>query len=466
MRVLSLYPAHPLGQDSKTLLKFREILSYSVGQLGLTAVDLCLRIYLLKFYVDVLRLPPLWAGVAAAIALIWDAITDPWMGKISDQVGRRLWFPLGGTLGAVIFLLLFWGWRPDSEALLFVLLLLNYLALNTCFTIFDIPYHALGGELSEDSTVRSKLFAWRYAFSNIGSFLPLLLPIVFSHLPEILRYRALGISVSLILLVTSLVTYFGTRERQIFRPGTFQLAFNPLQGIEAVLRNKIFLGLLACQVLSMVGLAINSSIALFYYEYRLRLSSVDTQWIIFVFMLVFTLGLGLWVWLAKRFEKKTLLFWGVSALGLSGAIVYPLFEPGQVTPPFVYAIVAGVFAGSIVLLDSWLVEILEYDEARFGGHRMGLFFGFWRFAAKLTRAAAILLTGVILDVIGFVPKEVQSESSSTALAWFFGPGVNLFFVLAAVLAFFIPFESKHYLRSKSLLHRRRRKTALQEVNGD
>ena len=61
----------------------------------------------------------------------------------------------------------------------------------------------------------------------------------------------------------------------------------------------------------------------------------------------------------------------------------------------------------------------------------GVFFGMWRFASKRVRPP--LATRLVLDLIGFAPTKIQCEEVRRALCLLCGPGVDLFFLNAAVL---------------------------------
>ncbi len=60
---------------------------YSFASVGLSAIELMLQVFLLELYILV-GLSPSMAGLAIAIAVIWDAVSDPLMGILSDKTPR------------------------------------------------------------------------------------------------------------------------------------------------------------------------------------------------------------------------------------------------------------------------------------------------------------------------------------------------------------------------------------------
>jgi len=117
-------------------------------------------------------------------------------------------------------------------------------------------------------------------------------------------------------------------------------------------KNIPFRILVAGYLVANIGLSFNATFALYYYRYRLLLPETDVRWIIAFFMLIFCLSLPLWVVATRRFEKKHLVFVGVSGLGLMSCLVYPLFPPGTTSGPLLAGLVGGLCVGAVVLLEA------------------------------------------------------------------------------------------------------------------
>ena len=137
------------------------------------------------------------------------------------------------------------------------------------------------------------------------------------------------------------------------------------------------------------------------------------------------------------------------------SILYLLLPHGNFVLPLVLgAIGLGSLIGCIVLIDSLLTDVIDHDCIKTGVRRSGVFFGVWRFASKLARAAATGGTGVILDMIGFVPNHAQSEDVRSALSLLFGPGVGVCFLTAALLLTRYKFTSNKQRQVQRILARR------------
>ncbi len=432
---------------------------YASAEAGIFAVEFILRLEVLKFYSEKVGLAPWLVGLASALAIFWDAISDPIMGFISDHThsrwgNRRPYLLVGGVGLAAAFLLLFHPPLAATQSVKFLYLLGCYLLVNTAMTVLAVPHAALSGEIAFQRDARTRIFALRLIFGNLGLIIALFLTTVYQ--PETAsRWLAF------LILTTALLAFFsvtGIASRPIKNRGdgfaqwikTFVLS------LKAALNNGYFRPLLLSYMVAYIGIAINSTMARYYYEYYLKLDRETTGLILGVFLLVWTVGLGLWLLLSRRFGKKWPGWLGVLLLGLMTAIGYPLFPPGQLSWPLAAAVFGGLLVGAIVLLDSLVADIVDHDELKSGEHREGLFFGFWKMAVKLSRALALLLSGLLLSFIGYqegsttVPEEVSRN-----ISLLFGPGVGIFFIAGALIFMFMPLTAARHQRIQELLIRRR-----------
>jgi GPH family glycoside/pentoside/hexuronide:cation symporter len=124
----------------------------------------------------VLGVSPTMIGVAKGICRVRDAFTDPVMGTISDrglrQYGRRRPFVIGGALAmGLAFFSLFSVPRGMSDWGNFVFMTALLLLFYSAFTVFTVPYHAMGYELAADTNDRTRVMAWRLVFNTVGNIL-------------------------------------------------------------------------------------------------------------------------------------------------------------------------------------------------------------------------------------------------------------------------------------------------------
>lgn len=462
-------------QTSKSV-PTRVMAGYAVAETGITAVEVLAQIYLLEFFVTAVGLKASLAGIALAVAVLWDAISDPLMGYISDHTRtklgkRRPYILCGGILLGLSVFLMFSPPSLETQAQKFFFLLIVYLLVNTSMTVLAVPHIALGGEMAFLPNERTRIFGWRFFFSNVGFILVLILPSVFSALfpaqDEVSRllitrnYTSLAIAG--ILIVTCAIAFIATtgRDKNDFKenpetilPRKERFGF---RSVRNVFKNRYFLPLITAFIIATFGRTFNSSIVNLYYKYRIRLTEAEIGLMILVpFVICLILSILLWVYLAGKFGKKWPAFWGVFLLGLMTVIVYPLFPERGILPILVIAVFGGFFAGAILLFDSLVADIVDYDELLTGEKREGWFFGLWKMATKVARALGLGLGGILLSGIGYQEGSAdQIPELGFRLSILFGPVVGSFFLLGAFVFLKMPLTKERHLRIQTLLLKRR-----------
>ncbi|MFT5368687.1 MAG: GPH family glycoside/pentoside/hexuronide:cation symporter, partial [Candidatus Latescibacterota bacterium] len=164
---------------------------------------------------------------------------------------------------------------------------------------------------------------------------------------------------------------------------------------------------------------------------------------------------------SRTYGKKWPAIIGIFALGISGSLVYPLLPPGHILYPMLYAIPGGLFVGAVILLDALIPDVIDYDELKTRQNREGLYFGVWKMATKLSRALGLILSGILLDTIGF-DQTTTEQSSEVAynLSLIFGPTVGLFFILGGIILISLPLSDTRHKRIQNMLQKRRAKSAI------
>ncbi|MBL8018031.1 MAG: MFS transporter [Leptospirales bacterium] len=419
-------------------MKWRLGAGYGAAETGIAAAEVVLQLYLLNFYIG-LGLSPFLAGLALALAVGIDALLDPLVGRISDRsrfaMGRRRAFiALGALLLAPGFVALFFPPAATSWGL-FAYLFALYLFVSLGLTVLSVPHSAFAGELVPDPAQRTTLFGFRLLFNCLGLIVGIL-----SAGSESLNHSTGSLVVAAAVIVTAFVTVRSTRGLDVPGAAITQPPGPLLGGFFSALRNRAYLPLLLAFFFASIGRTLNSSLALYYYRYRLQLSVAEITVIILgLFVLVVSLSIIAWVLISRRYGKKMPAFLGITGLATLTALGYPLFPPGQLAGPIAAAILGGFFVASIILFESLVADIAEDDSTKSGEPREGVYFGFWKMATKVARALGLALSGWLLAAIGFSESAVSTDPGMAFLiGLIFGPGVAIFFFIAAGLFLLVP----------------------------
>ncbi|WP_309017656.1 MFS transporter [Pelagicoccus sp. SDUM812003] len=426
---------------------------YGTAEVGLVAVEVMLQVYLLELYVTA-GLDPVWAGVALALAVLWDAISDPLMGIVSDRTpapsarGKRLPYLFAGALlGGLAFTQLFSPSAGGGQWQLFGELLLWYLVLNTAMTLSIVPYLALINDLGKRSQDRGGFFGWRLVFSGAGLIVGLSIPSLLAQQQGVeietgdrealLANRSLAsywISGALLLFSCSAIAAVWKASGRA-EPSEESLAGGSILEVwKTAFRSRGFLLIVGAFVFISMGRAINASLALIFYKGTLRFSDDQVAVALIGLSLVVMVATPFWVWLSKRFRKRSLCVWGSLALTALTATVYPLMPPEAIAPLAFIIVSGGIAASSVVLLEALFSDVVESDGSRMGRSLSGSYYGLWRMATKVARAGGLAVSGLFLGAIGY--EEGAAEQSHQALrsvAWAFGPGVAFFFAIGTGL---------------------------------
>jgi len=161
-------------------------------------------------------------GLALFIQKFWDAISDPLMGNISDNTrsrwGRRKPYIFFGAILTGIFCMLMW--MPPtggSDKTILIYFILTTLLFYTSYTVFFVPYNALGFEMTTNYDQRTKLMGTKVMFMNFGSlaFLSIALKLCFTlgSGDEVKGVRYVGVIYGLIIIAFGVVPSLFCRER-------------------------------------------------------------------------------------------------------------------------------------------------------------------------------------------------------------------------------------------------------------
>lgn len=417
---------------------------YALAESGIFAVEFFVRLQLLIFYTDRLGVESYLASLAAGLALVWDAFIDPYVGAFSDRFrsrwGNRKPFLVAGALLIVPSLL--WIFAPYREAGaigIFVQLLLASLLLNTGITLVTVPHAAISAELSKDAGVRVRIFAARLLFANLGLILGLIIPAAMLN-----NARAVGIAettvfpqiatvIGLFSLAAVLVCVASLQNTQPGEPGHKRRFVSDLK---TAVGNKFFLWLFAAGFLAYIGVAINSTLARYYYDHYLKINEDSLALVLIVFILVWSLSVVLWVKAADRFGKDLPATLGIVGLGLMTIFSYPFFPEGGLTGPIVAAVAGGIFTGCILLFDSYVADAADLDLAQSGENRDGLYFGLWKLGIKASRGVAVALSGGLIWAIGYRAGVTPDDVVRFRIALLFGPLVGSIFVASGLVFYF------------------------------
>ncbi len=440
-------------------------LSYASGTVSFAVKDIAFGAFVLFYYVSVVGLQGSLAGTVLLISMIWDAITDPIVGSLSDNYrskwGRRHPFmAISGIPLAICLFALFNVPNGLSQTGIFLWMLVVCLLLRTFLTLFTVPYLALGAEMSDDYHERSSIagtrtlfgwvtaiglaaVAWGAIFQSDG--------ITDGRLIES-NYLTLGTISFLIVAVFTTLSILMTAKHIPDLPAgienpekfTFRKIF---ADISHALQNRNFRNLfwvmLTLGAGAGVGGALGTHMATYFWE-------LTTQQLLYQTLFTFVpiaFMLTVMDWFSRRFEKHVILQICTFIFAANGVWLISLrlldLLPANGHPLIFILILVGVFIGSANLIwfqtmtSSVIADIGDEQEFLTHERQEGMFFAAQGFSIKFVSGIGNFVGGVVLEFIelpinaapGTVPAEVLFKMGIVV-----GPVLALFTVIPFLFA--------------------------------
>jgi Na+/melibiose symporter-like transporter len=445
-------------------LRFRHKLAYGVGQIAEGLKTGAFETFLLFYYNQVLGLPGTLSGAALMIALLFDAVTDPLAGSLSDasrsRYGRRHPWMVAAALplGLATFALFS---PPDGLGTggLFAWLTVGAVAVRGSMTLYHVPHNSLGAELSEDYAERTRVVGYRVVFGIVGLGLaPALGFFVFLRegadgvgIQDAAAYSAFAATVGFLMIVTVWISAFGTWSRIPFLPRNHGEAevFSPgrlVREVRSAFVGSSFGVLFAGVVVYFVLRGLQTALGLHLNAHFWGLSSDEMGILIFPMIGGFVVGTVFWSGLADKLEKRTIILVGTIIFTVFIALPVLLRLGGILPTTLSTAVITAILAicvgvatfgsgGSVTAFNSAMADITDEHELRTGRRQEGIYFGALAFAGKSSSGLGHGLAGLGLDLIAFPTNaEVGSVAPEVVrnLGVLYGPGLAVLAVIALV----------------------------------
>lgn len=417
-------------------------------------------------------------GLAMGLTRLWDAVTDPVIGYLSDNTrsrwGRRKPWMLAGALSVGACLALMWqlprGW---SEMTYFWFFFGMSLVFYLAYTMYATPFVALGFELTPDYHERTRLMG---AMNFIGS----LASIPMAWLFAITQWEgfndgvqgarvlavALGVIVIALALVPILCLKDPTRDRyrsREERAPSARPALSFFGGMRETIRNRSFRYLCMAMFVFFPGLILIqnfSSFLVIYYLYGgdKTASSVLLGWGGSLSGVLSVLFVPVVTWLGTRLGKRR-AFIVCAGLALFGTLIkWFCYQPAVPYLNLIPAPFLGIGWSALwVLMASMLADVCDEDELHTGERREGTFSAVYWWFVKMGLSASLALSGVLLKATGFEEKLGAAQGGNTFF-WMricdvFFPAA--FIAIAMWLIHKFPLTEKRVYEIKEMLDARR-----------
>lgn len=380
-------------------------------------------IFITPIYQVRLGLNPLWLGYAVALPRLLDFLIDPLIGNFSDNFktrwGRRRPLILAGA--GLCALMLPFLWMPPSKD---PMMMLTYLVVMCClytvgYALFEIPYSALGYEMTEDYDERTRVLAWRMYFGLFGLLIaPWGLKFCFHPIfggDELKGAPWVSLGISCFILLGAAVTVLGVRERVPKEQEKVGL----LDALKLTLTNKPFLMLLVVKLIVGVGIASIGSIGYIINVYEVcRLPDFNASkefasdiigWNGTLMAIVSYATLPAASWFSRRGSKRRAMMICIGVAIVCSASFWFTLDARWPYLQLISSVSASAAMNGVwLLMVSMIADLCDVDQLATGKRREGMFGASYSAIEKASLALASTLGGFLFLWAGYNPSSAEA----------------------------------------------------------
>lgn len=436
--------------NKERTVTFKTLVSYGLGDIYGGGAFMIVGLLFLFYLTEVVGLSPALAGLVFGIGKVWDAVSDPLMGYLSDRTKsrfgrRRVYFLVGIVPITLSFILLWLPMDFTSQGALFLYYSFAYILFATVFTMVMIPYSALAAELSGDYKTRNTLSGSRLFFSGFSSLLAATLPKIiidsFNGDPSG-GYVAMSVVFGIFFALPWVFTYFGTWENK--QAVQQSIPKNFMKEFLTIFRNRSFRIHILMYVFAYSAMDLLMALFTYYLTYYLRrptLYSVAMGTLMVVQLAMIMVYVRIANSKGKRFAYRMgLLIW------LTGMFCTLLLS--STSPVWLVALVCAVIglgtSAAVFIPYAILPNVIDVDELMTGSQRSGVYSGAMTLTRKLVQGALVMpMIGMFLEMVGFMSNTEQTNQVLSRFFLFFIGGPALLIIAGIVAATWFELSPKN-----------------------
>ncbi len=435
---------------------FGHKVAFGLGMLANQMFPAALGIFMVVLVQD-MGFPGWMWGVLFFLPRVFDSVTDPIMGFISDNTrstwGRRKQYVfIGAIIMGISFVAMWQIYRADGVNYNFVYFLCWSIVFYAGLTLFSIPYVAMGYEMSDDFHERTSIMAvaqwigqWAWVIAP-WFWVVMYDPKWFPNADTATRTLSIWVGVICMLLAmvpalflpsrstkddTHLVPLtwanFGGGMREILIGFKESFGYRPFRQL--------------CYATFLIFNAFNTvaAFSFFIVVYHLFNGNTVDAWIwptlfgsvgalVTTFAVIPTVA-----WMSRKMGKKNafMVSQGISIIGY--VLLWFLMVPGK---PWMFMFALPFFSfgigGLFTLMMSMTADVCDLDELATGKRREGIFGAIYWWMVKFGFAIAGLLSGAIMTLVAFTPGAASQPAGAVDGLRLFYSGVPIFGTLLAM----------------------------------
>lgn len=436
-------------------------IGYGVGQLGSGLAYNLYYYYFIYFMTSIAGVNAAVAGTISLFAVIWDAVTDPMVGILSDSLKaktgtrRPMMMKASLLLGITVFLL-FSSFDFASNGIK----ILYYVVLNILFWLFftmcDIPHITLGQELTEDYDEKSSIRGYSSGFMYAGELVVsgATMVVVSRCSTEVVGWRIVAIITAAFCFLAYFIAGACTKGKELAISEEESKKANTvsLSDFKECFTNKTYVLLILVALFANCIVGIQASGNIYVQRYFYGLNDLQIGIINMgkcFYMIVASLVIG---GISAKADKRKVMIFGFFAYAF-GMFCIRILPPA--IPFYIFALCFSALGNATfwTLIYSVLADVITIDAAERGSNRAGAMTSLLSMCNKFGCSFGMWAVGVGLTATGFVETaSVQSAAAVSGIRSIYGVGGLIFGLIIALLAIKYPYSRTAYNAKLAELH--------------
>lgn len=400
------------AQVQETGVPLSTLHCYATIAAPLAAAFIALQVIVPTFYAESTGLSLTVIGLVLLAARLWDMVTDPIVGILSDRTPqrfgkRKIWVVVATPMIIIAVWKLFVP-PPDVD---WQYLLLWTVLIYIAGTMAIVPLNAWGAELSPVYHQRNRVAGARTAYGLAGTLIALLIAALAGDGGTDLTDSLLWVAVFVVITMFASVLLAAVKvpDRAVV-----ELPENTLrQALKLLKTPGPIRQLLGSFFINSIANAVPATLFLLYVSYVIERPSMAGK-LLFLYFILAAISVPVWIRIAKHTGKHQT--W--SGAMLLTCVVFSIVPFLSADTWYIYVVVvliSGFLTGADLILPvSIKGDLIEWDAYENGLRRPGLFFALWGTTTKLAFALAVGITFPILELAGFNTGTIGVSEGTTA----------------------------------------------------
>ncbi len=383
--------------------------------------------YIPTFYAVDMGLGLGLVGAVFVAGRLFDVVTDPLIGHLSDEtrsrIGARKPWMLVGVPGFSIAAWLLLA-PPEGAGLLYLLIASGLYFLF--YTVLDVPYSSTGLEISPHVHERSVLASSKASFQVIGALFAAAAPVVLMlPIGDTLPVVAQTIMVTSVLGLILFMHSMPERNRTVTEPRA-----SLIKAVKMVWHSRPYRTLISGFLIVQSANALTAGLMVLFITHRLNAPNLIGL-LMGLLLLSSALFLPVWVWVSKRKSKQ--YAWSCSVITCSVVLAaFAFVGEGNVVAAAMLAAILGACFGCDAIMPTSMLADIVYKGEEGGKKRLGgLSLAVKNSVSKLAFVVPMGLAFPVLDLVGFQEQGQNGCTEMLTLVFFFS-GLPILLRLAAL----------------------------------